>query len=120
MEGATGNILAIRASGKLTDADYKDTWVPKMKELLEAYDSLRILLVLEDFDGLEAGAMWDDARMGFSHLGDMFQGKFEKIAIVGGNVWYRRFGEAFGFLMPGKVEGFEAADLDGAWSWIRS
>jgi hypothetical protein len=72
------------------------------------------------FEGFEAGAMWDDAKFGFSHLKTAATGKFEKIALVGGSKWERRFAEIFGHLMPGEVEGFEGSSLDKAWDWVKA
>lgn len=121
MQEGSGNVLAIRASGKMTDDDYKDTWLPKMEELLKAHGTLRVLIYMDEgFDGFEAGAMWEDTKFGFSHLGTAARGKFEKIAVVGGSEWYRRFGEIFGHLMPGELKSFEASDLNGALAWVKS
>ena len=121
MEESSGNVLAIKASGKLTDDDYKDTWLPKMEEILKAHGALRVLIFMdESFGGFEAGAMWEDTKFGFSHLGTATRGKFEKIAIVGGSEWSRRFGEIFGHLMPGEVESFEGSALADALEWVRS
>ena len=121
MNESSENVLAIRASGKMTDDDYKDTWIPKMEELLKAHGSLRLLVYMDEtFEGFEPGAMWEDTKFGFSHRGTAARGQFEKIAIVGGSDWYRRFGEIFGHLVPGELESFEASDLGAALEWVRS
>jgi hypothetical protein len=121
MNESIGNVLGIRATGKLTDDDYKETWLPKLEQLLGEHGSVRVLLYMDQtFEGFETGAMWEDAKFGFSHIAATARGKFEKVAIVGGSKWYRRFGEIFGHLMPGEVEGFEASDLHKAWEWVKS
>jgi hypothetical protein len=121
MNESSGNVLAIRASDKMTDDDYKDTWIPKMEELLKAHGALRVLIYMdESFEGFAPGAIWDDTKFGFSHLGTAARGKFEKIAMVGGSDWYRRLGEIFGHLMPGELKSFEASDLDDALEWVKS
>jgi hypothetical protein len=115
MSESTGKLLAIRATGRLTDGDYKDVLLPRMNETLEAHGSMRLLLYMDEaFEGFEPGAMWEDTKFGFSHLGTAARGKFEKVAVVGGSQWYRRFAEIFGHLMPGEVESFEGADIEGA------
>jgi hypothetical protein len=38
LPGSGGNVLGYRASGKLTDADYKDVLVPKLEEVAKQYD----------------------------------------------------------------------------------
>ena len=121
MNERSGNVLAIRASGKMTDDDYKDTWIPKMEELLKAHGALRVLIYMdESFEGFAPGAIWDDTKFGFSHLGTAAKGKFETIAMVGGSQCVLRLGEIFGHLMPGELKSFEASDLDDALEWVKS
>ena len=121
MAESSATVLAIRASGKMTDDDYKDTWIPKMEERLKAQGSLRLLIYMdESFEGFEPGAIWEDTKFGFSHLGTAARGKFEKVAVVGGSQWYGRFGEIFGHLVPGEVKSFAGSDLDGGLAWAKS
>jgi hypothetical protein len=121
MQESGGKVLGVRASGKLSDADYKDVLLPGMKKALDEQGALRLLFYMDDaFSGAEAGAMWDDAKFGATHLADIAKGKFEKIAIVGGSSWERRAGEIFGHLMPGEVKGFAGTELAAAWDWTRS
>ena len=121
MSESAGVVLGVRATGKLSDEDYKDVWIPRINEVLEQHGEIRFLLYMDDgFDGFEPGAMWDDAKFGFSHLGDAVKGKFKKIAMVGGSKWERRFAEIFGHLIPGEIEGFESSGLERAWAWVKS
>ena len=121
MKESVGNVLAIRVSGEMSDDDYNNTLTPKMEEALKAHGSLRLLIYMDDsFTGFDSGVMWDDTKFGFSHLGTAARGKFEKVAMVGGSKWYRKAGEIFGYLMPGEIESYEAADLDAALKWVKS
>jgi hypothetical protein len=47
------NILGARATGKLTDDDYKNVLIPRMEELAEEHGNARFLFFLDSgFEGL--------------------------------------------------------------------
>jgi hypothetical protein len=121
MSESGGKTLGVRATGRMSDEDYKEVWIPKLEEILGEHGSVRVLLYMDEgFEGFEPGAMWEDTKFGFGHIKTAAQGKFEKVAVVGGSKWYRRFGEIFGHLMPGEVKGFEGSELEKAWEWVKS
>lgn len=116
MSGLPDHVLGLRASGEIDDDDYEDVIIPAVEELLARHEGVRILYVLgEDFERFEADAMWEDAKMGLSHIG-----KWERIAFVTDHVGYRRAVKVFGFLMPGEVKVFPLAELDDASAWVAS
>jgi hypothetical protein len=120
MEESSGSLLGFKLSGKITDEDYKAVITPDLEAALGSGQPVRMVVYIdESYAGLEAGAMWDDAKFGLSHLGDVIRGRFKKIALVGGPGWQRRVGEIFGHLMPGEIKGFEASQLGEAWSWVK-
>ena len=80
MPESQGNIIGLRIAGKLTDRDYQEILIPNLEALMHRHGKVRLLCCLdEDFAGMEAGAMWDDAKFFLPHKDD-----FEKIAMVGG------------------------------------
>ena len=80
MPESKSSALALKASGKLTDADYKEVLIPKIEEIIKRSGKAKVLLHLpQDFIGWDAHAMWDDARFGLRHRND-----FQKLAVVGG------------------------------------
>ena len=114
ISGLPANVLAFEAIGEIEDDDYEDVLIPAVEEILKTQDKVRFLYVLgEDFEKYEADAMWEDTKMGMSHLG-----KWERIAVVTDHNGYRRSVKAFGFLMPGKVKVFPMAELDDAKAWV--
>lgn len=110
-----GKLLAIRASEKLTDEDYKEVFIPRMDQLMTEFGRIRVLISMADnFKGWEAAAMWDDANFGMKH-----KDQFEKIAVVGAPKWVEwgmKLGEHF---IPGSVKTFPAGELQAAQDWIR-
>jgi SpoIIAA-like len=120
MDEGRGDALGFKLSGKITDEDYKNMVTPKLEEALKPGRPIRLLVYIDEtYKGLEVGAMWDDAKFGLSHLGDVVRGRFEKVALVGGPNWQRRVGEIFGHLIPGEVKAFEAEELEQAWGWVK-
>jgi len=72
------NYLVCRVSGRLTEADYEAA-VPEIEnELLLRDDSLRLMIVLEDFRGWDIAALWEDLKFDVRHAGD-----FGRIAVLG-------------------------------------
>jgi hypothetical protein len=112
---SAGNVLGVQASGKMSDSDYKDFWIPKLKDIIETHGSVRALLYMDEtFDGWGLGAMWEDAKFGQRQADD-----FEKIAVVGGPDWMRNTVGMFANFMKGEIKCFTGDKLDEAWSWIK-
>lgn len=116
LPGSEGKIIGLRATGKLTDQDYQKVLIPSLEALIRNYGKVRLLCFMdEEFAGLEAGALWDDAKFFLPHKDD-----FEKMAIVGGPKWVELIMKLFAPLMEGDVKTFSDGQLQEAWDWIRS
>jgi len=110
-----GHVLGIRVSGKLTDADYKQTLIPKLESLFHQHGRLDVLFYMDEgFEGWDLGAAWDDASYGLKHRAD-----FGRLALVGGPRWVEWCIKLAGFLMKGEIRIFPGDRLQEAWSWIR-
>lgn len=108
------NVLGVEAQGKVTDNDYETVLIPAVEKMMAANNKGRLLYVFgSSFDGYEAEAMWDDAKLGLKHLAS-----WEKIAFVSDSGMYRGVVKAFGFAMAGEVRVFSLAQLGEAKSWI--
>jgi len=115
MPESSGPVVGVRATGKLTDADYKETLIPALDKLFAAHGTLNVLIYLDDgFEGWELGAAWDDARFGLGHRSD-----FARLAVVGGPAWVEWGIKACGFLMKGEIRVFPADQLNAAWAWVK-
>jgi len=110
------NILGIKASGKVTDQDYKEVIIPKLDSILSKYDKGKFLYYLSDeFEGFELGAMWDDLKYAGGH-----HDKFDKIALVGGPKWVEWTSKVCGHLVTPEMKTFAEDQLAEAWQWIES
>ncbi len=112
---STGNLVAAQASEKLTADDYHEVWAPRLKKVDEEHGSVRALLYADEtFDGWEAKALWEDAKLGLTIGTD-----FDKVAIVGAPQWVDVMVEVMGHLLKGAVKTFPSGKLAEAYDWIR-
>lgn len=114
LTGLPSNVIGFNAIGKVTAEDYENHIVPAVEEALLSNDKVRLLYNLgEGFDGFEAGAVWEDTKVGLGHLA-----AWERIALVTDVDWMRMATKAFGFAMPGQVRVFKNAELEAARDWV--
>ena len=111
-----GKILGIRATGTLTDHDYKTVLIPRLETIIREQGTSRVLFLMdEDFQGWEMEAMWDDAKFGMAHRND-----FEKCAVVGGPRWVEWGAKLGALLIKTELRTFSGEQLQEAWEWIES
>jgi hypothetical protein len=114
IEGLPAGSLGFRAHGQVTAADYENIIVPDVEAAFALNRKLRLLYVTaEDFTGFDAGAMWDDAKLGMRHFSS-----WERIAVVTDVPWLRGTATAFSFAIPAQFRLFRGAEIDEAMSWI--
>ena len=104
--------IGLRASGKISEEDYRDVLVPTINAAMEQ-GKVRLLYVLEDEAGYKPGAVWADTKMWFKNLKG-----WERLAIVSDADWLENAVKAFGWLMPGEVKVFESDDVRDAKQWL--
>ncbi len=111
-----GNFLGVKGSGKLTDHDYREVYVPRLEATVQEYGKVRLLFYMdESFAGWELGALWDDTKYGMK-----YKDNFEKLAVVGGAKWIEVGIKLFSRLMKGEVKTFPAEQLAAAWDWLKA
>jgi len=81
METDDSGIVLIRASGRLSKADY-DRFVPEFERIARARGPVRMLIELDDFHGWDLPALWEDLKFDTTHQNDM-----GRVAIVGDKAW---------------------------------
>jgi hypothetical protein len=107
-------LVGVRVTAKVTAEDYETVLIPAIEAAIKEHGSVRLLYVLEcGMKDFSAGAMWDDAKLGISHLQD-----FERVAIVTDDHLVRATLRAFHFAMPKIFEIFHAGEDDAAIEWL--
>lgn len=108
------NVLGFRAKGTVTASDYESVIIPAVEALFSRQDKVRFLYHLgEDFSGFEAGAVWDDTKLGLKHLAG-----WERMALVSDVEWIRAAVKIFGLAIPGHVRVFHNRELAKAIRWV--
>jgi hypothetical protein len=108
------HVAGFTARGKVTSEDYDNTIIPTVEEIFRRHDKARILFHFGDeFEGYDAGAAWDDTKLGFRHWSG-----WEKVALVTDQDWLRHGFRALGFFMPGEVRIFAHDQLEEAKRWV--
>jgi hypothetical protein len=114
LQNLPSNIVGFKATGEITEKDFTETVVPKVKLLIDKTDKLNYILVLEtSLKNFTIGAWMKDAMMGIKYLT-----KWNRAAIVSDVEAIRNFTNFFSYLMPGEFKGFEHKDLQHAIDWV--
>ena len=114
LQNLPSNVVGFKAVGEITEKDFTDTVMPKVKALIDKTDKLNYLLVLEtSVKNFTVGAWMKDAMMGIKHLT-----KWNKAAIVSDVGAIRNFTNFFSYLMPGEFKGFEHSEMQQAIDWV--
>ncbi|SIS66380.1 STAS/SEC14 domain-containing protein [Neptunomonas antarctica] len=109
-----GDLIVVQASEKLTAEDYQNVLVPLINEKIGPYGPLRVVIYLDQsFSGMEAGAVWEDAKLGLEHTED-----FLRLAVVGGPDWIEWATKLGNYLIKGETRHFEERQFLQALHWV--
>jgi hypothetical protein len=112
LDGMPAGVIGFEASGKLRAEDYRDVVLPAL-ERAASTGEVRFLIVMEDFDGMSGGALWQDLKVGFEHLR-----AWKRIALVTDIQWMSRMTDLFGWMTPGETRTFPKAERAAAIAWV--
>jgi SpoIIAA-like len=107
-------VVAAVAKGRVTRRDYDEILVPAIEAAFGRRQKVRCYYELgQEFSGMDAGAAWEDFRVGFGHLAG-----WERVAVVTDVDWIRLAISAFRFLVPGEIRIFPTSEASEARRWI--
>lgn len=113
---STGNLLAVKATDKLTNHDYKEVMIPRLEAIIREYGRARFIIDLSDnFQGWDVSAMWDDVRFGVAH-----RNSFEKMAVVGGPKCMEWGTKLAKLKMNGEIKCYPANKYNEAIQWLNN
>jgi hypothetical protein len=119
LDGMPDGTVGFRIDGDVEDDDYTDVLVPALKSAVESGRGLRTLYLIEDLDEIEAGALWEDTKLGYN-LVVQHHGDWKRSVIVTDIDWLARASRLFLWLFPGEARLFRVADLEQAKAWVAS
>jgi len=108
-------VLGFTAVGELHADDYRDVLLPAIERAIADGGKVRILLEFPTFDGLSAGALWEDLKMGVEHLTH-----WKRIALVTDIEWMIHLTKLFGWMTPGEMKQFPLSERTAAIVWVAS
>jgi len=107
-------VVAFTGKGQITKQDYETVLIPSVEEALKQPGKLRLYYQIgPDFSGMEAGALWEDFKIGVEH-----RLRWERIAVVTDVDWIQYTIRAFAFTVPATVRLFSLSDEAQAREWI--
>ena len=106
-------IMVLKATGKLTHADY-EVMTPMLDSALKEVEKpkVKVLVDVSEFEGWELRAAWDDFKIGLKH-----GSSFEKIAIYGNKNWQELAAKVGSWFISGEIKSFD--DYEKAVLWLR-
>jgi hypothetical protein len=109
--------IGFRVNGDVEREDYTELLRPALQEAIDSHQGLRTLYVIEDLDDMEAGALWEDSKLGFD-LGIRHHQQWVRSAIVTDIHWMARATKLFAWMIPGEARVYPLAELEDAKRWV--
>lgn len=114
IEGLPDHVIGIRITDKLRAEDYETQLIPLVNEKLEKHAKLDLLCCIEgDWKGMEAGAVWQDLRLGLGRIGH-----WARMAIVSDITWLENAIRIFRLFSPGELRHFGGNEYAVAKDWV--
>lgn len=108
------NIVHVRMSGRLSTKDY-ERYLSELERLIAKRGKIRLLAEIDDYQGLDMGAWWEDTKFGIHHARDV-----ERVAVVGGPKWWEAVGKFVDALGIMDNRSFEPGQEEEARRWVES
>ena len=112
VEHADGKIIEVQVSGKLTKEAYA-AFLPMTEQRIAEFGKVRMLVILHDFHGWDAGALWEDIKFDLKH-----HGHIERLAIVGESKWEKGMAVFCKPFTSAAIQYFDMADAAAARDWV--
>ena len=113
LDQSSGAVVGYKVLGKVTAEDYQEL-EPAIQLLVDKYDSVYLLLDLQEFAGEEVKAWLPDLK-----FGHRFHDKIEKMAIVGDKRWQKWLAALASPWYAHDTRFFHPDETDKAWAWLR-
>lgn len=114
IENLPDHVIGIRITDKLRAEDYERLLIPLVNNKLERHSKLDLLCCIEgEWKGMEAGAAWQDLRLGLGKLGH-----WARMAIVSDIDWLEKAIKVLRLFSPGELRHFDDNDYDDALAWV--
>lgn len=113
-EKLDGKIIEVQVSGTLTKEAYQQ-FVPVTEAAIARHGKVRILFIMNDFHGWNAGALWEDLKFDLKHFAHI-----ERLAIVGETKWEQGMATFCRPFTTAAMKYFDHKDIEKAREWINA
>lgn len=111
-EDAVTGVAEITVAGHVTTEEF-DRVAAKLDALIATHGKVRVLEMIENFEGMDATAFWHDLKFSLRHLND-----FSRCAVVSDVRWIDLWSQLIGPFITCEVKHFEPAQHDEARAWL--
>ncbi len=109
-----GRVVEVELSGKLTRESYQQ-FVPMTEARINEFGKISMLVVLRDFHGWNAGALWEDLKFDVKHFDDI-----KRLAFVGEKKWQKGMASFCKPFTTAEIKYFELDELEAARAWVQA
>ena len=110
-EHETAPVAEIRVIGRVTQNDM-DNVLPKLEALIQKHGAIRIVEVIEKFEGFDPTTVLDGLKFDYNHLTDVTHA-----AVVSDIAWIGVMTRASSLVMPVSIRTFAMDQLEDARAW---
>ena len=104
--------VEIEITGRVTTEQF-DATAKKLEAFIARHDRVRVLEIIHDFEGMDAGAFWHDLKFSLRHLKD-----FSRCAIVTDTKWFSPLSALAEPFIDCEVAYFPPDELEAARDWL--
>ncbi len=111
MTGLPDGVIGFEPEGELVAEDFRDVLLPAL-QAAATDGAVRFVIVIPRWDGMSAGAVWQDLKIGIEHLRH-----WKRTALVTDVEWMAHLTSLFGWMTPGETKVFPLSARDEAVAW---
>lgn len=104
--------VEIEITGRVT-AEQFDATAKQLEAFIARHGRVRVLEIIHDFEGMDAGAFWHDLKFSLRHLKD-----FSRCAIVTDTKWFSPLSALAEPFIDCEVAYFPPNELEAARNWL--
>ena len=105
-------VIGFEVAGKIEAEDYRDVVLPALERAAQGGE-VRFVIIMPEFHGMSAGAVWQDLKIGIEHLR-----AWKRIAVVTDVDWIHHLTNLFGWMTPGETKTFSLEQRQEAMTWV--
>lgn len=104
--------VEIRLSGRVSTDEF-DRVANKLEAFIKRHGQVRVMEVIQDFEGMDAAALWHDIKFSLRHLQD-----FSRIAVVASPDTHNLWSSLVSPFIECEVEHFAPDEIEAARDWL--